>query len=295
MRLRMPTPGALMTTGEVARLLRVHPKHVYRLLKQGLPARRVGSEWRFDRAEVTRWSQQGETAAPPVAPPSPAPDEHAAPPLVAANGDRVVLVLLRLLQEAGTLVGLVHADRDSALTLLASGKVVAAGAHAGGFPTHLAGERLARLHLVTREVGLVSRGPVPELRDLASLRLASRPPSAGVRRYLDDALSEAGLDPRAAQARSRLCSSHLEVVTHVARGEADVGLASRAWAAELGLTFRVLAREAYGLLVRARDLGNPAVVVACEVAQGSRFRTELAAIAGYDTTGAGEIRYDGTG
>src|SRR4051794_27145097 len=42
----------LLTTEEVASLLRVHPKHVYRLLKKGLPARRVGSEWRFERGEV---------------------------------------------------------------------------------------------------------------------------------------------------------------------------------------------------------------------------------------------------
>ena len=31
----------LLTTDEVAEVLRVHPKHVYRLLKKGLPARRV--------------------------------------------------------------------------------------------------------------------------------------------------------------------------------------------------------------------------------------------------------------
>src|SRR5208283_3172516 len=42
----------LLTTNEVARLLRVHPKHVYRLLKRGLPAHRVGDEWRFDEDEV---------------------------------------------------------------------------------------------------------------------------------------------------------------------------------------------------------------------------------------------------
>ena len=79
----------------------------------------------------------------------------------------------------------------------------------------------------------------------------------------------------------------------VARGDADVGLASRAWAEELGLAFRPLAREAYGLLVRARDLGASAVVRVCEVAQSERFRDQVAAIPGYDPTGAGAIKYDG--
>ncbi|HMK74238.1 MAG TPA: helix-turn-helix transcriptional regulator [Myxococcaceae bacterium] len=291
----MPAPPALLTTTEVAQLLRVHPKHVYRLLKRGLPARRVGSEWRFDRAEVSAWSATGQRAgdaeagAPDVAP-RPA---SSAPPLLAANGDRVVLTFLRLLREAGTLLGLVAADRDSGLALLASGQVLATGSHAGGFPSHLGGERLARLHLVTREVGLVARGRIPDLRELARLRLASRPESAGVRRYLDDALAGAGLDARQLQAKAALCASHLEVVSRVARGDADVGLASRAWGEQMGLAFRPLAKEAYGLLVRAREMGHPAVVVACQVAQGSAFRSEVSAIPGYDVTGAGDVKYDG--
>src|SRR4029077_4565312 len=46
----------LITTSDVARLLRVHPKHVYRLLRVGLPAHRVGGEWRFLTAAVLAWS-----------------------------------------------------------------------------------------------------------------------------------------------------------------------------------------------------------------------------------------------
>ena len=294
-----PAPP-LLTTDEVAELLHVHPKHVYRLLKKGLPARRVGSEWRFEQAEVMAWSRRGSRASPArfdegprLAAPSP---EVAAPipPLVAANGDRVVLVLLRVLKEAGTLVGLVQADKGEGLTLLSEGRVIAAGSHAGGFPTHVGGERVARIHLVTREIGLVSRGRLPRVRDLKVARLASRPETAGVRRYLDEALLHEGIDATEVHARARSCASHLEVACVVARGAADVGLASRAWADELGLAFRPLAQEAYGLLVRASHLGDPRIVRVCEVAQGERFREELATIAGYDASGAGEIKYDGT-
>jgi putative molybdopterin biosynthesis protein len=78
----------------------------------------------------------------------------------------------------------------------------------------------------------------------------------------------------------------------VARGDADIGLASRAWAEELGLAFRPLAREAYGLLIRAKDLGDRSVVRVREVAQSERFRSEVAEIAGYDPTGDGDIKYD---
>jgi len=291
---------ALLTTVEVAKLLSVHPKHVYRLLRKGLPARRVGSEWRFERGEVLAWSRPGSSASDPTAEAQPAssPGPSGAtapgvPPLIAANGDRVVMTLLRLLQESGTFIGLVQSDKDTGFRLLTAGTVLATGSHAGGFPTHAGSERVARIHLVMREIGLAGQGRPPRVRDLVKARLASRPPSAGVRRYLDEALAVEGIDPRAVDARGKVCASHLEVACAVARGDADIGLASRAWAEELGLAFRPLAREAYGLLIRAKDLGDRSVVRVCEVAQSERFRSEVAEIAGYDPTGAGDIKYDG--
>jgi excisionase family DNA binding protein len=295
----MADPPALLTTEEVATLLRVHPKHVYRLLKKGLPARRVGSEWRYERSEVLAWSRPGTVRVPSsdsqrvTSQRPPVLESASVPPVIAANGDRVVMTLLRLLQASGTIIGLVQADKETGFRLLTAGAVVATGSHAGGFPTHAGTERLARIHLVTREVGLVGRGRSPRIHDLAKGRIATRPPSAGVRRYLDDALAAEGVDARSINARTKTCGSHLEVACVVARGDADIGLASRAWAEELGLSFSLLAREAYGLLVRARNLGAEPIVRLCEVAQSERFRNEVAAISGYDPTGAGDVRYDG--
>jgi excisionase family DNA binding protein len=46
----------LLTVEEIAQLLRVSTKTVYRLLRRGeIPAHRIGHHWRFDRSEVTRW------------------------------------------------------------------------------------------------------------------------------------------------------------------------------------------------------------------------------------------------
>ncbi|HZP40538.1 MAG TPA: substrate-binding domain-containing protein, partial [Candidatus Binatia bacterium] len=222
----------LLTTIEVAALLRVHPKHVYRLLRRGLPGRRVGSEWRFARGEVMQWAARNgrvgadEHAAEEATAPAPGP---AAPALVAANGDVVVEILLALAQERGEpLVGFVSADMKRALEMLGRRAVLAAGCHAGGFPTHLGGERLARIHLVTREVGLVhpSGTPPPTLRKLGRLRFASRPPSAGVRRHLDAALAAEGIDAATAHRSAVFLGSHADVVCAVASGHAAVGLAS---------------------------------------------------------------------
>jgi putative molybdopterin biosynthesis protein len=288
-----PLPATLLTTVEVAEVLRVHPKHVYRLLKKGLPARRVGAEWRFDRGDVLVWSggsAPSREARAPVASPAEAP-----PALVAGNGDVALMSLLRLSAERGPpLLGFVQADRSTSLELLATGAVLAAGAHAGGFPTHVGGERAARIHLVNREIGLLQRqGSKPvRLEDLSKRVLASRPPSAGVRVHLDAALREAGLDPDLAHRRAVLLASHLEVVLAVSSGRAEIGLASRAWGMRAGLVFHPLATESYGLIVKACDLGDARVVRMCELAQGERFRAEVGSIPGYDAQGAGDIRYD---
>jgi molybdate-binding protein len=254
----------------------------------------VGSEWRFDRADVLVWSggtapvADAEAGAPRAA--------KSAPALVAGNGDVVLMTLLRLAAERGPpLLGFVPADRQTGLDLLAAGSVLATGVHAGGFPTHVGVQRVARIHLVQREIGLLTKPGKQALRikDLAKSRLASRPPSAGVRSYLDAALRAAKLDPERVHRRAQLLSSHLEVILAVVSGRADVGLASRAWGARAGLDFHLLATESYGLLVEARNLGEAAVVRVCEVAQGAAFRSEVGAIPGYDADGAGDIRYDG--
>jgi excisionase family DNA binding protein len=46
----------MLTLNEMARLLRVHPSTIYRLIRQHkVPAFRVGCEWRFDLEEVNKW------------------------------------------------------------------------------------------------------------------------------------------------------------------------------------------------------------------------------------------------
>jgi putative molybdopterin biosynthesis protein len=286
----------LLTTVEIAEVLRVHPKHVYRLLKKGLPARRVGSEWRFSRADVLAWSggAPGEDREAGAAGATSAAPEDGAPSLVAANGDVAIHVLLRLAAAKGPpLLGFVQADMRTAAELLRARAILAAGAHAGDFPGHVGEERVARLHLVQREIGLVHREKRP-LRpaELTRKRLATRPASAGVRRYLDEALRKAGLDPAKVQKGALVLDSHLDVVLAVGAGRADVGLCSRAWGERAGLAFQPLATEAYGLIVKARDLGDARVVRLCEVAQGAAFRSEVGALAGYDPAGSGDIRYD---
>jgi excisionase family DNA binding protein len=271
----------LLKTAEVAELLRVHPKHVYRLLDQGLPGRRVGGEWRFVREEVLAWSAARGGASAPSSRGAPPAGGAVVPPLLGANGDLVIEVLLaQIVAQKRPLVGFVQADRGTALAQLGARTLLLAGFHGERPPAHLEAARLARIHLVERAVGLAHRADlrVEGVADVRRLRIATRPATAGVRGHFDRALAEASLSPDALRARTTTFDSHREAVCAVVRGDADVALTTAAWAGRVGLPFLTLARESYDLLLFAEALGEPHVVGLCEVAQSKAFRGALGAV-----------------
>lgn len=53
----------ILTASQVANLLQIHPRTVYKLVKQGsIPGRKFGGGWRFSRSEIiTMISPQGAT------------------------------------------------------------------------------------------------------------------------------------------------------------------------------------------------------------------------------------------
>ena len=161
--------GQLVGTNDVARLLSVHPKHVYRLLRRGLPAHRLGGEWRYDAREVMAWVHERPARSPtPDAPlPLAAASALEAPPLLAANGDVCVELLVRAVSEAtGQTLGFVAADRTSGQKLVEAGRVAAAGVH--GDPIARPEDELIRIHVTRRQLGLAFRKR-DRLRSLASV------------------------------------------------------------------------------------------------------------------------------
>ena len=292
----------LITTKEVATLLKVHPKHVYRLLKRGLPAHRVGDEWRFDEEEVRRFcrsrgtaqaldgAQQGAASGPFV----PASSIAGNPPsFVAANGDVAVELLLETVRRShGPCLGHIPADHETGLDLLRRNAVLVSGFHGEAMPQGFATTGLARIQLVEREVGLVFQRGLRLRRASAIVgrRLAGRPLTAGIRAHLDAALAKEGVAADRVYNNAILLDSHRDVVMAVVRGEAEVGLASQAWAARAGLGFLALASEPYGLLLLGKNLGDPAIVGLCEVAHSASFRKRVVGETGYVAHRAGEIR-----
>jgi len=290
--------SSLIKSADVAQLLKVHPKQIYRLLTRGLPAHRVGGEWRFMREEVLAWSGTHARSRAPALAEAKAQSTVAlprAPPLLAANGDIVIDVLTaQLLDEGKPLLGVVQLDRGRALERLAARTILLAGFHGDIPPSHVDAARLARIHLVKRDIGLafVPSSRVKHLRDLRKKRIALRPATAGVRAHFDRALGKERTTLAKLGCRVSLFESHRDAACAAVRGDVDVALTTSAWAQRVGLGFFVLASESYELLVYAESLGAPACVAVCEVAQSRAFRASLSTIDGYVARDAGEIRYE---
>ena len=55
----MENSKAVLTIGEVAEMLRVHPTTVYRLLKRGdIPGFKIGGNWRVSVNALDRWMSE---------------------------------------------------------------------------------------------------------------------------------------------------------------------------------------------------------------------------------------------
>ncbi|MBV8140023.1 MAG: helix-turn-helix domain-containing protein [Deltaproteobacteria bacterium] len=55
----MENAKAVLTIGEVAEMLRVHPTTVYRLLKRGdIPGFKIGGNWRVSVNALDRWMSE---------------------------------------------------------------------------------------------------------------------------------------------------------------------------------------------------------------------------------------------
>jgi len=56
---------SLLTVNEVAKLLRLSPQTLYKMLEQGsIPAVKVGCQWRFERSKIKAWLSEQQTTDP---------------------------------------------------------------------------------------------------------------------------------------------------------------------------------------------------------------------------------------
>jgi len=84
-------------------------------------------------------------------------------------------------------------------------------------------------------------------------------------------------------------STHWAVALRIVRGEADVGIATRAVAGAVSLGFVPLARERFDLVIPKARFFEPPIQTLLEAVRSERLRRGLERLGGYDWTRTGRV------
>jgi putative molybdopterin biosynthesis protein len=239
-----------LTTGEVARYLRLNQRKIHALATAGeIPAARVSGKWLFPEELVDEWVRRRTV------------DGVGG---LEALLDRVVVmqgsddwllsrIVDRFQQRFATAIPMATVGSLAGLSAIAARSAHVASCHV---PRETVREHAPLpLHLVSlfsREQGiLLARGRrgIDDLESLARqrLRFARRQAYSGTFRLVERLLAEKKLVPRWIPIGP--LGSHLEVAHAIATGRADAGIGIRVAAELAGLRFVPLAREQFDLAI----------------------------------------------
>lgn len=147
--------------------------------------------------------------------------------------------------------------------------------------------------VATRRQGIMTQSSnakrISALDDLTkrSVRFINRQLESGTRTIFDALLKQQGMDARRIRGYEVEEFTHVAVAAMVASGAADAGFGIQAAAAEFGLRFIPLVREAY-LIALPTEAGELCKVYQAAL-KSSRFRRYVAALPGYDTRRSGRL------
>jgi len=152
-------------------------------------------------------------------------------------------------------------------------------------------EKLIRVSSRTQGLFVARGNPLRILGipDLARVRFVNRPAGTGTRALLEELLAAAGIAPSSVVGFDHEEATHLAVAAAVASGAADAGFGVQAAAAGFPVDFMPLVVEDYFLVCEKATLETPQTQRLIEALASNEWRTPVAALAGYDARGSGEI------
>jgi len=226
--------------------------------------------------------------------------------LLIAGCDPAVAVLSDYLAHRSPFVELVSSrcSSQSALDWVSAGRSHAAGVHlrdpgTGEYNVAAVRNKFGRrpatvINFARWELGLATRlgrGGIKVMEDLArpGVRIVNRPPGAGARIALDEALAATGMDPAGLSGYDVELAGHLEVAEEIAAGRADAGLTLRVAADAFGIGFTALREERYDLVIPRREMDSPPVKVLLEALSSNRLASEVSRLCFYDTSEMGKV------
>lgn len=214
--------------------------------------------------------------------------------LIIAGCDPAVSLLAEHLKNAaGTELIAIPSSSSRALELLGKGLVHMAGTHLGKRGSPLPKGCRTFAYAQWEEGLVVAEGNPKGLRSLAEVcsgkvRIINREIGSGSRALLDEGLNQYGGNSHDVVGYDAMASGHLAAALAVKRGDADCCVAPRIAAQAFGLSFVPLVSERYDLVISEEWIELPSVQALLNALQRSKFRRELSALGGYDTTSTGE-------
>ena len=320
--------NTVLTTQEVADMLKIAKNTVYELIKRGeLNSYRVGKKVRIDLQDVwdykkrTMTRKTNEVQASGLTWPDGVVKDHYyaenenyykmdknQDSFVICGQDILLDVLSRKLQFHPNGVSALRSYVGSynALYALYHGNVQIATTHLWDGETDqynvpyvkrlLPGVPAVIIRLATRMQGFyVAKGNPKNITGWEDLRrqdisIINREKGSGTRVLLDENLKLMGLASNSIQGYHRESTSHLAIASTVARGGADIGVGNEKSALQVnGIDFIPLQKEHLDMVIKKEDLNGAPYQAVIDILNSKEFRMELEGIGGYQLTELGKI------
>ncbi|MCD6487108.1 MAG: helix-turn-helix domain-containing protein [Syntrophobacterales bacterium] len=288
----------LLTTKELAGLLRLNEKKVYQLVKEGnIPHVRIAGKWLFPERHVTRWIDENVQRERDI--------------LIVGSND-VLMERLVLLYSQENFPGSVAfyssmgSSRGVHALSLKKGQVccthlldMETGEYNLPFLDRvLSGQRYVVVNLWRRKQGLiVKKGNPMGLRGLEDViekgaKFINRNEGSGTRVLLEYFLREKDLNEKDIAGFNEEVDSHMDVALKVFFGEADVGLGIEYVTYPLGLDFLPLKEEMFDLVIPGELWSTSVIKGFMDYIDPVRINNLSKNLPGYNLKDTGKIRFE---
>jgi molybdate-binding protein/DNA-binding transcriptional regulator YhcF (GntR family) len=161
----------------------------------------------------------------------------------------------------------------------------------------LPGREIAIVNLSFRIQGLMfASGNPRKIKGLDDLKrpditFVNRQKGSGTRVLLDLQLKRQGISASDIKGYEVEFNTHLAVASHIARGNADVGLGIEASALSCGLAFMPMLRERYDLVIPMAGYRSQRLAPMLEIIASDEFKKIVNGVGGYDTSQTGTTTF----
>ena len=295
-----------LTVNEVAELLNINEKKIYALLKDGrIPGTKITGKWLFPKEELEEFIRSDSRMM--IRRPEPS-RAHERNIILAAGSDDPAM---------STIQGVFHrtyphyvlfssiVGSEEGLHLLNEGFCSIAFCHLYDTGTkdfnfaymeRLLDDpgRYVVVNLFYRTVGFVTKKTeVGSFSDIVAGGLAfiNRQKGSGIRSRVDAMVEKEHIRKEEIRGFDEEAYTHLDVITHILSGKADVGVTAQSVACLPGLCFKKILQERFDMVVLKDSFFGENIQAFVEFVRSDNFKRIMATMQGYDCRNTGKVMY----